>query len=85
MDTMTLSSKGQVSIPAKARRELGIGKGDKLAYTVIDGTLVIKPVRMPSEEEFAESLRQARAWASENNLTEADVDDAIRKARRERD
>ena len=34
---MTLTSKGQVTLPAEARRRLGIGAGTKLEFIVKDG------------------------------------------------
>ena len=49
MDVLKVSSKGQISIPAKARKEMNIKYGDRLAYIVFGDTLVIKPINMPSE------------------------------------
>lgn len=82
MDLLTVSSKGQISIPAKARRKMKISQGDKLAYMVFDDTLVIKPVKVPSNEEFKESLDEAKSWAEEVGLTEDDISDAIRTVRK---
>lgn len=42
MDILTVSSKGQISIPAKAREKMGIKQGDKLAYVILDDAMVIK-------------------------------------------
>ncbi len=42
--TSTVTSKGQVTIPAEARRKLGIGPGTTLEFVVTDeGTLVVIP------------------------------------------
>lgn len=82
MDVLKVSSKGQISIPAKARKEMNIKYGDRLAYIVFGDTLVIKPIKMPSEEEFRNSLDEAQAWAFSVGLTEADIDDAIKEVRK---
>ncbi|MCH3988270.1 MAG: AbrB/MazE/SpoVT family DNA-binding domain-containing protein [Lachnospiraceae bacterium] len=84
MDILKVSSKGQISIPAKARKEMNIKYGDRLAYIVFDDTLVIKPVKMPSEEEFKKSLDEAQSWAASVGLTENDINDAIKEVRKEK-
>lgn len=84
MDILKVSSKGQISIPAKARKEMNIKYGDRLAYIVFDDTLVIKPVKMPSEEEFKKSLDEAQSWAASAGLTENDINDAIKEVRKEK-
>jgi AbrB family looped-hinge helix DNA binding protein len=84
MDVLKVSSKGQISIPAKARKEMNIKYGDRLAYVVFGDTLVIKPVKMPSEEEFKKSLDEAQTWAASVGLTESDINDAIKEVREEK-
>ncbi|MDD6350953.1 MAG: AbrB/MazE/SpoVT family DNA-binding domain-containing protein [Lachnospiraceae bacterium] len=83
MDVLKVSSKGQISIPAKARKKMNIKYGDKLAYVVLGDTLVIKPVKMPSEEEFEKSLDEAQTWAASVGLTEDDISDAIIDVRKD--
>lgn len=55
MDTTftTVSSKGQVVIPAELRNELGIEPGTRLAIQREEGRLILQPIT----EEFIESLR----------------------------
>lgn len=81
MEVMTVSSKGQISIPAKVRKEMKINRGDKLAYAVLGDTLIIKPLKMPSEEEFKKSLDEAQEWAGSVGLTEDGINDAIKEVR----
>jgi antitoxin PrlF len=45
MGIATVSSKGQITLPARVRTELGIRKKDKVQFLVRDGELVIKPLR----------------------------------------
>jgi AbrB family looped-hinge helix DNA binding protein len=33
----TVTSKGQVTIPAEVRRHLGVAQGDKLSFVISDG------------------------------------------------
>lgn len=40
----TVTSKGQVTLPAEARRKLGIRAGSKLEFVVLDGRLEVIPV-----------------------------------------
>lgn len=44
METTSVTSKGQVTIPLKIRQELGIRKGSKVAFSLVDGLiqLIIK-------------------------------------------
>jgi AbrB family looped-hinge helix DNA binding protein len=50
--TAVLSPKGQITIPAWVRRQLGIGPGSRVALRVEDGKLVIE-----REEASADRLR----------------------------
>ena len=45
MSLATVSSKGQVTLPAKVRHELGIRSKDKVRFFVRDNEIVIKPLR----------------------------------------
>lgn len=42
----TVSSKGQVTIPADVRRHLGVGEPDKVAFVIDeDGTVQLRPAQ----------------------------------------
>jgi len=43
--TVTITSQGQISIPAKLRRKLGLDKSNKALIREENGELVVKPVR----------------------------------------
>jgi antitoxin PrlF len=44
MSTSTMTSKGQVTVPLAIRRQLGIGPGDRLSFSVReDGVLEVIP------------------------------------------
>lgn len=40
-----ISSKGQVTLPASAREQIGVGPGDEIDYFFEEGQLVVRPVR----------------------------------------
>lgn len=77
--TVTLSSKGQVTLPSKLRKQLKIAKGEKLLVVSEDGAIKLVPIPKLSEyagvdeELFAgrkpsEELRaMRREWGKEDD------------------
>jgi AbrB family looped-hinge helix DNA binding protein len=45
MSSVTLSSKGQVTLPSEIRNHLGLHAGDQLLAEERDGTVVLRPVK----------------------------------------
>lgn len=43
MPTATLTTKGQVTIPANVRQRLGLTSGDRIDFVEIEGGFAIKP------------------------------------------
>ena len=43
MHTTTMTSKGQVTIPAEIRRALGLGEGDRLEVQLEADTVCLRP------------------------------------------
>lgn len=43
--TVSITSQGQISIPAKFRRELGLESGKKASVSVEDKKLIIEPIK----------------------------------------
>lgn len=79
---LTVSSKGQISLPVTIRKSLSIEAGDKLvAYTSGD-VIMLKVLKLPTAEEFEASLDQAQKWASSVGYAEDDVNDIIKSVRR---
>ena len=81
MDVLTVSSKGQIVLPASIRKSLSIGTGDKLVAFASDDAILLKVLRLPSAEEYKASLDEAQQWAASVGYTEEDVN-AIIKAKR---
>ena len=84
MDVLTVSSKGQISIPSSARKKMNVSQGDKLAYIVFGDTMILKPVKMPTEEEFEACLDEAQKWAASEGFTKEDVADAVKSVHRKK-
>ena len=79
---VTVSSKGEISLPVNIRKLLSIDSGDKLvAYTSGD-VIMLKTLKLPSAEEFEASLEEAQKWAASVGYTENDVDDIIKSTRK---
>ncbi len=45
MSLATVSSKGQITLPAKLRAKLGINSKDKVQFIIRDDEIIIKPLR----------------------------------------
>lgn len=81
---LTVSSKGQISLPVSIRKLLSIDTGDKLvAYTSGD-VIMLKTLKLPSVEEFEASLDEAQKWAMSVGYDEEDVDDITRSVRKKK-
>jgi len=62
----TITGKGQVTLPVKIRRHLGVDIGDKIAFAVAeDGTVKVQPVKYPtvaSIQGVAGSIASELPW-----------------------
>lgn len=81
---LTLSSKGQISLPISIRRNLNIDTGDKLAVYTSGDVVMLKVLRLPSIEEFSETLDEAKEWADSVGYKESDVDNIIKSVRKKK-
>ena len=78
---LTVSSKGQISLPASIRKLLSIDKGDKLvAYTSGD-VIMLKALKLPTIEDFEKSMDEAQNWAASVGYEERDVSEIIKSTR----
>lgn len=51
-ETVKVSGRYQISLPSRARRELGIDAGDRLMVVVQDGMLIL----LPQTEDYARHM-----------------------------
>ena len=81
IDVLTVSSKGQVVLPASMRKSLAIESGGKLAAYASDDVIMLKVIRLPSIEEFKSKLDEAQEWAASVGYSEDDVNDFVKSFR----
>lgn len=81
VDVLTVSSKGQIVLPAPIRKALSIASGDKLAAYSIGDTIMLKPVKAPTENDFKAWLDEAQEWAASVGYDEGDVAGIIKDVR----
>ncbi len=82
IDILTLSSKGQIVLPAGVRKSMSLRNGDKLVMYSEEDIIMLKPIQLPTEEEFKAQLDEAQHWASSVGYTQDDVDCIIKETRR---
>lgn len=59
----TLTERGQISIPADFRAELGLKPGDKLLWSTSgDKTLLITTVEVPKRKSFKSAIGYAKSF-----------------------
>lgn len=74
----TMTSKGQVTVPADIRAKLGIRAGDRLDFHLADsGKLSVVAVKRRS---ILESRQDLEPLSLGRPLTQADIDDAVGEA-----
>lgn len=71
--TVSITSQGQISIPAKLRMELGLNNGNKALVSVENKRLIIEPVK--DFLELAGSLK-----TNKKPLSNQELDDIVGKA-----
>lgn len=81
VNLVSVSSKGQIVLPAEMRKTLSISEGDKLAVHMADGVIMLKPVKAPAEEDFLRWMDEAKEWAASVGYEESDVQAAIQSVR----
>lgn len=84
VEVLTVSSKGQVVLPADMRKKLSIGSGAKLAVYASGDVIMLKPITIPTEKDFAKKLDEAKEWAASVGYRESDVNDIIKDVRRKK-
>lgn len=78
MTTITISSKGQVTIPAKARKELNLKDGDTLLVNVNPET---RSLNMRKPTDLDELTKKAQSYIKPGTRPVIDVDAYYQKYR----
>lgn len=72
---LTLSSKGQVTLPKELRDALNLKPGDQVVYTAVDGELIVTPKNV----DFAD-LAGLLGKAPQGPLSDDAIDEGLQKA-----
>lgn len=75
-DLVQVSGRGQVTLPAEIRRDLGLEPGDALTVEVEDGRIVLEPMALVPAERYTDDRIEEFAEASRM------TDEEVREARR---
>lgn len=78
--SLTMTSKGQVTISARARKELGLDQGDTLIEMVVGNCIVL----LPQNQILAETARRAQEAIKHAGVTAEEIiheADRLRAAR----
>jgi len=76
------SVKGQLVIPQKIRRELGIKDGQLMLVYAAGDRIILKKVEAPEPGLFSMLAEPIRVKAKERKIARKDVERAIREVRR---
>ncbi len=89
--TTKMSSKGQVVLPEALRQMYGWRSGTAFTILVYNGSIIMQPLKTPTDEEvaaeFEEAVAECRRQAKDAGMTPIDISNAIaevRSARRTR-
>jgi len=74
----TVTSKGQITIPSRLRKQFGLEQGTKLMVVPTDYGLVLKKLELPSVEEFQQRVEE-RAETADRSMEE--VNELVHDAR----
>ena len=81
VDVLTVSSKGQIVLPAAMRKAMSLVSGDKLIAYSSGDSILLKPLEVPKEDDCKKWLDEARTWAAESGLSEDDIPGIIADVR----
>jgi AbrB family looped-hinge helix DNA binding protein len=79
--TTKMSSKGQVVIPEEVRKRLNLKTGVQFVVVGENDVVILKAISAPSLHEFDDLIVKARREAKAAGLKQADIQEAIAKAR----
>jgi AbrB family looped-hinge helix DNA binding protein len=80
-ETTKMSSRGQIVIPERIRRQLRLEPGAEFVVVAKDDVLVFKQLSAPRWEQFDDLIRDARRQARAAGLTPRHVKRAIAQVR----
>lgn len=77
-----IGERGQVVIPPSFRDQMRIHKGDKFMILQQGNAIILKRLRAPTKSDFEAMLKKAHLHAQKHKLTEKDLNEALKQARK---
>ena len=77
-EVTTVTSKGQITIPSRLRKQFGLEQGTKLMVVPTDYGLILKKLELPSVEEFQQRVEER---AETVDLSMEEVNELVHDAR----
>lgn len=84
IDVLTLSTKGQLVLPNDLRKSMSLAPGDKLVAYWSNGSIVLKKLELPTENDFEKQIDSTVMLAKQAGITEQDIVDTIKEYRAEK-
>jgi AbrB family looped-hinge helix DNA binding protein len=89
IETVRMSSKGQVVIPQRVRDMLNAQEGSVFAVVGNKDSVILKKIKTPSKEEIIAELKKIAAEGSRNaarlGIKESDVVDIVHRFRKSKE
>lgn len=67
MLVVTLTSKGQTTIPAEVRKKLNLKEGDKMKFEILDNKIILSKIENFDEEYHKTLINTLAEWDSESD------------------
>lgn len=86
VETVRMSSKGQIVIPQDIREEIDADEGTVFAVTGSRDTVILKKIGTPSKEELIKQLgiiaKEGKRRLQSKGIKEEDINSIVKKSRR---
>ena len=87
IETVKMSSKGQIVIPQNVREALNAGEGSVFAVMSSKDSVILKKIKTPSKEDLFSELKniaiEGTKRAKKLGIKEEDISKLVEKSRRE--
>ena len=85
LETVRMSSKGQIVIPQEMRQELHADEGTLFMAMRSGDSIILKKIETPSKEEIMERIKsmakEGRSRLEKKGVKESDIVDIVHKSR----
>ncbi len=79
--TTKMSSKGQIVIPEKIRKQLKLKTGAQFVVVGENDVIILKSISPPSIDDFHNLIAEARKKGKQAGIKKSDIKEAILKSR----